>query len=140
MIGKNGLVACLAGFALCAIAEEWVYPLREADEITSLDGEWDFTLVRNDDEKPDTSHRWPTDEDFGRDVEAMWAVGANDGDLWNRQIQILGEINRYRDKTRPALVTEVDIARIWPILTAHNGDVDLSAVYGDLAAESEAWL
>ena len=57
MIGKNGLVACLAGFALCAIAEEWVYPLREADEITSLDGEWDFTLVRNDDEKPDAVTR-----------------------------------------------------------------------------------
>jgi len=57
MIWKNGLVACLAGFALCAIAEEWVYPLREADEITSLDGEWDFTLVRNDDEKPDAVTR-----------------------------------------------------------------------------------
>ncbi len=86
-----------------------------------------------DDEKPDASHRWPTDEGFGRDIEAMWAVCANDCDLWNRQMQILGEINRYRDKDLPPLVTEVDVGKIWPILTAHNGDVDLSAVYADLA-------
>ena len=86
-----------------------------------------------DDEKPDTSHRWPEDEEFGRDIQAMWAVCANDCDLWNRQIQILNEIDRYRDKKRPALVTEVDVAKIWPILTAHHGDVDLNAVFADLA-------
>ena len=86
-----------------------------------------------DDEKPDTSHRWPEDEEFARDIETMWAVCADDCDLWNRQIQILNEIDRYRNKKRPALVTEVDIAKIWPILTAHHGDVDLHAVFSDLA-------
>ena len=56
-------MATVSRFAICAFcalsaavasAGEWVYPVREAGEIVSLDGEWDFSLVRNDDEKPDT--------------------------------------------------------------------------------------
>ena len=45
-----------------------------------------------DDEKPDASHRWPTDEGFGRDIEAMWAILRSVGKYgtvgsWNKQIK-----------------------------------------------------
>jgi len=103
-------------------------PVLTVDEQIALCG----GRVIYDREKPDTSHCWPEDKEFGRDIEAMWAVCANDCALWNRQIQLLNELDRYRDKKLPALVTEVSTGKVWPILTQHYGDVDLRAVFAEL--------
>ena len=105
-------------------------PELSVDELVALQG----GRVIYDREKPDTSHLWPADEEFGRDIEAMWEICAADCAAWNRQLQMLNEIDRYRDRTLDPLITQVSVQKVWPILVQHYGTPDLQGVFNDLEA------
>ena len=72
--------------------------------------------VAFDTEKPDGSHLWPTDEEFGRDIEAMWAICARDSARWNRQLQTLNNLDAHREPGEDPLLTVADAPEVRRIL------------------------
>ena len=99
------------------------------DELVALSG----GRVIYDQEKPDTSHLWPSDEEFGRDIEAMWEVCRADCAVWNRQLQLLNELDRLRERDADPLLTRVQRDKVWPTLVQHFGLPDFRAVFAPLA-------
>lgn len=103
-------------------------PSLTVEELIQLQG----GKVVYDSEKPDGSHLWPTDEDFGRDIEAMWAICARDSACWNRQIQTLNMLDAHREPDEDPLLTLADAPEVRRILDNSRDREELTEVLSAL--------
>ncbi|MBO4838486.1 MAG: DUF1887 family protein [Lachnospiraceae bacterium] len=58
-----------------------------------------------DDERPEGTHLWDLNEDFKRDIRAMWEICREDRGLWNWQMEVLGAAELFRDPSKGPLET-----------------------------------
>ncbi|MCD7769121.1 MAG: hypothetical protein LUH36_03245 [Oscillospiraceae bacterium] len=88
-------------------------------------------LVVYDDIHPLGTHQWDLTPEFVRDIKTMWEICRRNCGLWNFQLTMLANLEKY--STAGALALDVDIAQAVSFAETHDITLDLGGIFPALA-------